>query len=473
MHLSNNLWRRLLFAFMTALLALPMTAMTAGADSADRLTVRITAPAENAKLTGFVNLSFIINPKNMLGIPARREDSPYRAYSLSYAKGADVRDGDSFSVWRVDGGTNARAAGAVVGARDNRNVYVQPGVGSIRPPRAGGHPWDSTLVPDGPVTIRIRGFGYDGSFKDDYRNYIVENKGVTPDYISMSAPKNGDTVSGWVPIVYTAMPQWQGIQRGVFGTRFATYLPNCLDTDLFYSKAEYATGSAPTDSDWILWAYNSYSGQTRIKEQIPMDGKVQIGFTGCDSMYVNNGGWAWDSTVVPDGPASIRVTVVDTRGSYKTFERVVNVDNKGKGVQYFGIDSAAITGPISGEGWGVPGYATVRQRGVPRWTYELPISYYTCEIAAGDARKAPDEAEWTTFWLNDNLTWNEIRDRDGWTIGGKVRRPDWSYPGYGRSGGLCRLDTTTVPNGQYTIELRLVQSNGTVQRDWAVVEVKN
>jgi hypothetical protein len=457
---------------MVVALALPLTTMTAGATSADRLTVKITAPKEGDKLSGFVNIGFIIN-NHLLGVPVKREENPYRAYSLSYARGADVRDDGVFSVWRIDGGTTSFQPGKSVGARDNRNVFVQPGIGSIRPPRAGGHPWDTTLVPDGPVTIRIRGFGYDGSFKDDYRNFVVENKGVSPDYISMSAPKNGDTVSGWVPVVYTAMPQWQGISRGIFGTRFTTYLPTCFDTDLNFSKFEYSSGSAPTDAEYILWSFNSNSNTTRIKDFDPRDGKAQIGVAGCDSMYVNNGGWVWDSTVVPDGPTSLRVTVVDTRGSYKTFDRVVNVENKGKGVQYFGIDKAAITGSISGEGWGLPGYATVPQRGLPRWTYELPIAYYACDIAAGDVTKDPMSASWTMYWINDNLTTDEIRTADGWTIGGLTRVPDWSNPGTGRSGGLCRLDTTVLPNGAYTVQLRMQLADGTVQRDWVVVQVKN
>jgi hypothetical protein len=466
------LWRKLLFGLMVVALALPLTAMTAGAASVDRMSVSITAPKAGDKITGFYNVGFIISPK-ILGTPMRREDTPYRAYSLSYAQGADVRDDGAFSVWRIDGGTTSFQPGKAVGLRDNRNAYVQPGVGSIRPPRAGGHPWDTTLVPDGPVTLRIRGFGYDGSFKDDYVTAVVENKGVSPDYVSMSAPKNGDTVTGWVPIVYTAMPQWQGIQRGVLNTRYTNYLPSCLDTDLNFAKFEYASGTAPTDSDMILWSYNSNSNVTRLRELEPRDGKIAIGVAGCDSMFVNNGGWQWDSTVVPDGPATLRVTVVDTRGSYRTFDRVVNVDNKGKGVQYFGIDKAAITGPISGEGWGLPGYATVPQKGLPRWTYELPIAYYACDVAAGDATKDPTSANWTMYWVNDNLTTDEVRTVDGWTIGGVTRVPDWSNPGTGRSGGLCRLDTTALANGTYTVQLRLQLTNGTVQRDWAVVEVKN
>jgi hypothetical protein len=467
-----SLWRKLLFGLMVVALALPLTALPAGATSADQLTVKITAPKANDKITGFFNVGFIVSPR-ILGTPMRREDSPYRAYSLSYAQGADVRDDGAFQVWRIDGGTTSSGPGKAAGARDNRRAYVQPGVGSIRPPRAGGFPWDSTLVPDGPATLRIRGFGYDGSFKDAYVTVNVENKGVAPDYVAMSAPKNGDTVTGWVPIVFTAMPQLQGIQLGRRDTRYTTYLPSCLDTDLFYSKVEYAQGSAPGDNEWILWWYNSFANQTRIKEQIPQDGKIQITFTGCDSMYILNGGTNWDSTVVPDGPATVRVTVVFTDGSYKVFDRVVNVDNKGKGVQYFGIDKSAITATVSGENWGLPGYATVPQRGVPRWTYELPIAYYACDIAAGDVTADPTSAQWTMYWANDNLTWNEIRTADGWVIGGDTRLPDWSYPGYGRSGGLCRLDTTVLQNGVYTVQLRLQLSNGTAQKDWAVINVKN
>ena len=465
-------WRKLLFGLMVVALAMPLATMSAGATSSDQLTVKITAPKSGEKMSGFYNTAFIISNR-LLGTPMRREANPYRAYSLSYAQGADIRDDGSFSVWRIDGGTTSFQPGKSVGPRDNRNVYVQPGVGSIRPPRAGGFPWDTTLVPDGPVTLRIRAFGYDGSFKDAYVTAAVENKGVSPDYVSFSSPKNGDTVSGYVPIVFTAMPQWQGIQRGVRGTRFATYLPTCLDTDLFYSKVEYAQGANPGEKNLILWWYNSTANTTRIREQIPRDGKTEIGFTGCDSMYINNGGTNWDSTVVPDGPALIRTTVVFTDGTYRVFDRVVNVQNNGKGVQYFGIDKAAIPATVSGENWGLPGYATVPQRGVPRWTYEEPVAYYACDIAAGDATADPTSASWVMYWINDNLTWNEVRTTDGWTIGGDTKLPDWSYPGYGRSGGLCRLDTTVLPNGTYTVQLRLQLTNGTAQRDWAVVQVKN
>jgi hypothetical protein len=244
---GSPLWRKLFVALMTVALAIPFFSLPADAASADRMTVKFTAPKPGDKVSGFVNTAFNINPRGTLGVPAKRQDTPYRAYSLSYAQGADVRDDGSFSVWRIDGGTNSQGPGKGVGARDSRNVYVQPGVGSVRPPRAGsgGFPWDSTLLADGPATLRLRGFGYDGSFKDDYLNIVVENKGVTPDYTEMIAPKNGDTVKGWVPVVFTAMPQWQGIQLGKRDTRYATYLPSCLDTDLNYSKVEYSTGSNP------------------------------------------------------------------------------------------------------------------------------------------------------------------------------------------------------------------------------------
>ena len=91
----------------------------------------------------------------------------------------------------------------------------------------------------------------------------------------------------------------------------------------------------------------------------------------------------------------------------------------------------------------------------------------------GDVTADPTSANWTMYWVNDNLTWNEVRTTDGWTIGGDTRLPDWSHPGFGRSGGLCRLDTTTLANGKYTVQLRLQLTNGTLQRDWAVIEVKN
>jgi hypothetical protein len=297
----------------------------------------------------------------------------------------------------------------------------------------------------------------------------------------MIAPKSGDTVKGWVPVTFTAMPQWQGIQSGRRDTRYTNYLPSCLDTDLNFAKVEYASGSNPSDTELITWWFNSTSNATKVREQIAAGSQgilrpnafAALGPASCDNMHINRGGTNWDSTTVPDGPATVRVTVVFTDGSYRTFDRVVNVDNKGQGNIYFGIDKSGIPATISGEGWGLPGWAQVPQRGLPRWTFELPIAYYACDIAAGDVTKDPEGADWTMYWVNDNTTWNEVRDNEGWTIGGETRLPDWSQPGFGRSGGLCRLDTTTVPNGVYTIQLRLQRSDGTVQRDWALVTVKN
>jgi len=152
----------------------------------------------------------------------------------------------------------------------------------------------------------------------------------------------------------------------------------------------------------------------------------------------------------------------------------VNVENKGKGVQYFGIDDSGIKNPISGENWGLPGYATVPQRGIPRWTYELPIAYYACDIAAGDVTASPNDASWTMFWISDNDTWNIVRDKDGFAVGGDMRPKDWTAGrSFGRSGALCRLDTSDLSNGTYTVRLRLQKTDGTTQVDMAPVTVQN
>src|SRR5579884_2302220 len=118
-----------------------------------------------------------------------REDNPYRAYRLSYAQGADVRDDDAFSVWRIDGGTISHKPGQSPGTRDNRNAYVQPGIGSIRPPRLGGFPWDSTLVPDGPATIRVTVVFNDGSYRTFDRVVNVQNNGQGVQYFGIDDSK--------------------------------------------------------------------------------------------------------------------------------------------------------------------------------------------------------------------------------------------------------------------------------------------
>ena len=70
-------WRKLLFSLMVVALAMPLATMSAGATSADQLTVRITAPKAGEKMNGFYNTAFVISNR-LLGTPMRREANPYR-----------------------------------------------------------------------------------------------------------------------------------------------------------------------------------------------------------------------------------------------------------------------------------------------------------------------------------------------------------------------------------------------------------
>lgn len=509
----GTLWRKLFVALMLVVLAAPMMALPADAAGADRLTVRINsingvAPkagvAETVK--GFVAVGFTINPKGQLGVPARRQDTPFRTFQLDYAAGAVGADGEyttyRMDSWQYKGGINCANAflGSGIGAGGrtftvdhvttsracDRSTYVPPGVGSVRPPRSAGWTWDSTVLHDGPATLRLRAYATDGSLKDVFAWVNVQNKGSEPVYADFLAPKNGDTVSGWVGLAFTAMPQRLGIQRGD-SAKWNSFLPTCFDIDINYWKVEYAQGLAPNDArvgggasptEYKVWAFSDY-GYNGFRRFDPKDGIGGVGPSGCpgspvftysanDKAFQTN----WNSTVVPDGPATIRFTIVYNDGGLKQFTRVVNVENFGKPpVQYFGIDKAAITGPIKGDNWGVPGWADVPFVGVPRFAKEWPTAYHACDIAAGDS---PSEGDFTMFWVSDNGTLDDIRDSNGFTVGGTTILKDWTHVrSYGRSGGLCRLDTTTVPNGIYSIRLRMQLSNGTQQVDWTTVEIKN
>ena len=54
-----------------------------------------------------------------------------------------------------------------------------------------------------------------------------------------------------------------------------------------------------------------------------------------------------------------------------------------------------------------------------------------------------------------------------------MRLPDWTVRRSFGHGTLCYLDTTTVPNGVYTIRLRQQLANGTTQEDRARVTIEN
>src|SRR5689334_19867809 len=81
------LWRKLLVALMTVALAVPFISGVADASSADRLTVRINSPKAGDTVSGFVNVAMTCNPQGQLGVPAKRQDTPYRTFALQYSAG--------------------------------------------------------------------------------------------------------------------------------------------------------------------------------------------------------------------------------------------------------------------------------------------------------------------------------------------------------------------------------------------------
>jgi len=485
---ARGIWRKLFVALMILSLAIPFFEAPAADAATSRLITRINSPKNGDTVTGFISVNHTVTPIGMVGIPARREDNPYRGYAIQYASGQNPGTDDFqtyyLSSWTYKSGFNC--ANTSVGAKGSNNLktslacdrstYMPPGVGSVRVRRGNGNNFDTTVLPDGPATIRLRSWDFNGAIKDDVVHVVVSNKGIEPAYADMTGPKNGDTVNGWVPIAFNAMPQRQGIFVGKRDTPWTTFLPSCIDIDINYWKIQYAQGILPEDSELIDWAYSDY-GYSIFKDTIPMDGKSKLGPAGCPGSPVFQVGTAtnWNSTLVPDGPATIKVTLVYNDGGLKQFYRVVNVQNNGKGVQYFGLDKSAATfkSPVSGDSVAIPGYADVPIQGIPTWTYDLPTRYYGCDIAAGDVAATDDGAPWTFFWVSDNGTWNQVWDQSGLTVGGQTRLPDYSpYRTFGR-GTVCRLDSTALPNGHYTIRLRQEFVDGTHQVDTAGIDVKN
>ena len=493
MHWSSRLrgqfWRRAVVALTILTVAVPFVAATPSADAASsRLITRINSPKDGDTVSGFITINHTVTPVGYVGLPARREDNPYRGYFIQYAAGKNPADSDFqtyyMSSWTYKSGFNC--SNTSVGAKGSNNLktslacdrstYMPPGVGSVRVRRGNGTNFDTTVLPDGPATIRLRSLDINGATKDVTVTVNVENKGVEPAYADMMGPKNGETVSGWVPIAFNAMPQRQGIARGVKNSPWTTFLPSCLDIDINYWKIQYAQGVLPEDSELIDWAYSDY-GYSIFKDTIPTNGNTKLGPAGCAGSPVFQVGTAtnWNSTLVPDGPATIKVSIVYNDGGVKQFYRVVNVQNNGKGVQYFGLDKAALQAkPLSGDSVGIPGYADVPINGVPTWSYQLPTKGYGCDIAAGEVAANDASANWTMFWISDSGTWNNVFDAQGNTVGGQSRLPDYSpYRTFGRSGAACRLDTTALPNGRYTIRLFENLTDGTSLYDAASVDIKN
>lgn len=482
---ARGFLRKLSVALTVVSVAVPLFAMPADASSADQLTVRINSPKDGDTVSGFVNVNHTVNPRGQLGQPMRPSSNPYRARGLDYAAGKVDCSSSGMQTYRLSSWTFSpiNASGL---AKANRHVFVAPGYSSARPPRVSTYPWDSTTVPDGPATLRIRGYGYDGSTKDACIVVNVQNKGSKPDYTEMIAPKNGETVGfagsnkdAWVPVTFTAMPERLGIARGIKDQPYTNFLPSCLDFDINYWKVAYATGASPDESEFRDWAYSDYNYQitrnTAAPGVVEKNAHSTISPAGCSGspVFTNKGGVNWDSTTVPDGPATIRVTIVYNDGTYIRFDRVVNVANNEQGAQYFGLDKAALAKPLSGDNAGIPGWADVPSQGIPKFSDQLPTAFYACDIAAG-SDVAPNGGAWTMFWISDNTVKDRVRNEQGLDIDGTFLAPDFTpYRSQGRSGALCRLDTTTVPNGAYTIRLRQQLTDGTTQVDTADITIQN
>lgn len=227
--------------------------------------------------------------------------------------------------------------------RCDRSTYVPPGVGSVRPPRASSLPWDSTGVPDGLATVRLRAYATDGTLKDALVTLNVQNQGSEPNYAEFLSPKNGDTVSGWVGLAFTAMPQRLGIVYwDKDTTKWGAFLPTCFDIDINYWKIEYAQGLSPNDSGYNLaqsgspteykvWAFSDYN-YIGLRRNDPKDGVDTVSPAGCPSAPVftysatdKSFQTQWNSTVVPDGPATIRFTNVPDWPASRSFGEVLLV----------------------------------------------------------------------------------------------------------------------------------------------------
>lgn len=323
--------------------------------------VAFLSPKEKDTVSG-IDVAFNANGDvKRTAMPAHFDEFDYANYEYAWAPGWDPTS-DQFTAfyWDNFGSGKDTRNSPLTGTPSveilpcDENLFNARGISmgpwrcteTINPVLGGngaGVIMDSLQLSDGPCTVRLRVIHRSGQIDEAFRHITVDNSQLksAPKYFELVSPKEGEIVGGFVPI------------RGRAGFPGQMAIPPTRsDIQLKYWKTEWAFGSNPTDYDWHLihMHYNSahFGSIINTAPNVPKGtvNAADLGFatagtraqglitaptgTSGQSLYhhINVGTRGWfQSYAVPNGPYTLRLSLIDTHGGVQEARVHVLVKN--------------------------------------------------------------------------------------------------------------------------------------------------
>ncbi len=485
---------RLVGALMLSGLLIPLAGQ-APAYGANQIVVQLQAPTEGQTVKGVVDIKGNFGVM-YAAIPDRFAEVPFNNQHVWY----DTGNGPVQYAWQNIGLDLDNQT--LIDPNPNRIEGGQLAVFSTSRFTRTTYQWlttlssfDTTLVPDGPLTLGVTVIDNTGASNSAQVNVKVANGSAPPTpWVAILSPKEKETISGFVAVSGNA-----DVKR--------SSLPQMLrDFQIMNYMVSTAPGWDPATSDFNDFYWDNFtSGDprnspitgTRSNEIIPCDNGLIAAKTLAKPLFncleainpILNGGLAvMDTFQWADGPWTIRLRMIRMDGSFDEVVRHVTIDNSKvkTAPQYFVLaspkDGDVVGGfvPIRARA-GFPGQTTI-----PPTRSDILLSYYKVEWAFGSN---PTDYDWHLFHLHYPANHFGVLDKKntasadiGFKVGAQGARGQIVAPSSSAGSSLFRhitegqravFNSFAIPNGPYVLRLSLVDTHGGVQQARARVLVKN
>ncbi len=246
-------------------------------------------PADQAKITYPQNGEVVWGRVNIFGTASLANADSFRYYQVEYSY-----DPDNAPWMRIDRGWRARTTQRLA-------------------------TWDTTTLYNGQYTLRLTVVDITGNFiRSELVTVVVDNGPCAPylpELVEITSPADGATIRGRSNIVgtATAYDPRQCIERVLHADKqcrlLGTNIMKTVTADdpvlgFSYYKVEYGVGYEP--SEWHLVSELDWRNyRARFRSRLDR----------------------WDTTLVPNGQYTLRLTVVDPQGNFRQDQVRVTVNN--------------------------------------------------------------------------------------------------------------------------------------------------
>ncbi len=492
--ISGRMVGRLLGALSLAGLLIPLAGQSP-AYGANQIVVQLQSPTEGQTVKGVVDIKGNFGVM-YAAIPDRYAEVPFNNQHIWYDTGnGPVQYGWANMGVDLDNQT-------IIDPNPNRIEGGQLAVwGSSRFVRstyqwlATASSFDSTLVPDGPLTLGVTVTDNTGQSNSAQVNVKVANGSAPPTpWTAINSPKEKDTVTGFVSVSGNADVKRATMPQMISGFQIMNF------------EVAWASGWDPQSSDFNVFYWDNFtSGDPRNS---PITGTKSVEILPCDNGLIAsktlqkplfncieainpilNGGLAvLDTFQMADGQYTLRLRTIHMDSTYDEVVRHITVDNSKvkTAPQYF-----ALVSPKDGEvvGGFVPMRARVGFPGqltIPPTRSDILLSYFKSEWAFGSN---PTDYDWHLFHMHYSANHFAVLDKKntsgadiGFKVGAQGATGQIVAPSSSSGSSLFHhitegtrgiFNSFAVPNGPYALRESLIDTHGGVQSAIVRVLVKN